>query len=65
MTIINTMQILIWRENRARPAGNVIEKFQKGVLQNIGAKFTHKLAILVVNLDLKVNRKKNMWNDYN
>ena len=29
-----------------------------GVLQNIGAKFTHKLAILVVNLDLKVIRKK-------
>ena len=38
----------------------VVNGNSSGVLQNIGAKFTHKLAILVVNLDLKVNRKKNM-----
>ena len=36
----------------------VVNGNSSGVLQNIGAKFTHKLAILVVNLDLKVNRKK-------
>ena len=42
----------------------VVNGNSSGVLQNIGAKFTHKLAILVVNLDLKVNRK-NMLNDYN
>ena len=40
----------------------VVNGNSSGVLQNIGAKFTHKLAILVVNLDLKVNRK-NMRND--
>ena len=36
----------------------VVNGNSSGVLQNIGAKFTHKLAILVVNLDLKLNRKK-------
>ena len=35
----------------------VVNGNSSGVLQNIGAKFTHKLAILVVNLDLKLNRK--------
>ena len=43
-------------------AAFVVDGNSSGVLQNIGAKFTHKLAILVVNLDLKVNRQ-NMWND--
>ncbi len=38
-------------------AAFVVDGNSSGVLQNIGAKFTHKLAILVVNLDLKVNRK--------
>ena len=42
-------------------AAFVIDGNSSGMLQNICAKFTHKLAILVVNLDLKVNR--NMWND--
>ena len=39
-------------------AAFIVDGNSSGVLQNIGAKFTHKLAILVVNLDLKVNRKK-------
>ena len=39
-------------------AAFVVNGNSSGVLQNIGAKFTHKLAILVVNLDLKNKQKK-------